>query len=265
MGIGEEKQKMSYKILPIKGIKSENSTLIEGLPGIGNVGKIAVDFIIESLKAKKVYEVHSNKFPHAVFINEDNLVELPSIEIYHKKVNNHDLLFLSGDIQPIDETACHEFCHELLNLIEKLGCKEVITLGGIGLNKIPKDPKVYCTANTKEILKRYKSKSLKKNIHGIVGPIIGVSGLLVGLAKRKNIPAIALLAETFGHQNYIGLKGAKEIVKILKDRFKFNLNLNNLDEEVTNIEKEIMTKTKKMSQIQKKSEPTKNKETNYIG
>ena len=28
---------------------------IEGLPGIGNVGKIAVDFLIEELGAKKIY------------------------------------------------------------------------------------------------------------------------------------------------------------------------------------------------------------------
>ncbi len=264
---GEGKPKMSYKINAIEKINPKSCVLIEGLPGIGNVGKIAVDFIIDSLKAKKVYEVNSNKFPHAVFVNERNLIELPSIEIYHKKVKNQDLLLLSGDIQPIDEQSCHEFCHELLDLVESLGCQEIITLGGIGLHKIPKTPKVYCTANNPKIIKEYKSKTLNKNIHGVVGPIIGVTGLLVGLAKKRSIPSIALLAETFGHQNYIGLKGAKEIVKILKDKFNLNLDLNKLNDEI-DIEKEIITKTKKMRQIQKRSKDpaeTKNKETDYIG
>ncbi len=32
--------------------KLNNPILIEGLPGIGNVGKVAVDFLIEELKAK---------------------------------------------------------------------------------------------------------------------------------------------------------------------------------------------------------------------
>ena len=34
--------------------KLNNPVLIEGLPGIGNVGKIAIDFIVEELKAQKL-------------------------------------------------------------------------------------------------------------------------------------------------------------------------------------------------------------------
>ena len=33
---------------------------IEGLPGIGNVGKLAVDFLIDELKAKKLVTIHAN-------------------------------------------------------------------------------------------------------------------------------------------------------------------------------------------------------------
>jgi len=263
-----EKPKMSYTIHPIEKINPKSCILIEGLPGIGNVGKIAVDFMIDSLDAKKVYEFHSNKFPHAVFVNEKNLIELPTIEIYYKKVRSQDVLFLSGDIQPIDEISCHEFCHELLDLVESLGCKEIVTLGGIGLHKIPKSPKVYCTANNTKIIKEYNSKLLNKNLHGVVGPIIGVTGLLVGLAKKRNISSIALLAETFGHQNYLGLKGAKEIVRVLKERFNFDVNLSKLDDQMLDLEKELITKTKKISQIQKttkKPEEIKHKDTDYIG
>ena len=36
--------------------KLKNAVFIEGLPGIGNVGKVAVDFLIDELKAKKLYE-----------------------------------------------------------------------------------------------------------------------------------------------------------------------------------------------------------------
>ena len=36
-----------------KKVKIKNPVLLEGLPGIGNVGKIAADFIIEEIKAKK--------------------------------------------------------------------------------------------------------------------------------------------------------------------------------------------------------------------
>ncbi len=256
---------MSYSIKQIKKINPKSCILIEGLPGIGNVGKIAVDFMIDAFKAEKVYEIYSNSFPHAVFVNEKNLVELPSIEIYHAENNKNNFLLLSGDIQPVDEVSCHKFCNEILLLAKKYKCKEIITLGGIGLSQIPKKPKVYSTANTKKIIKKYSSKNLSNNIHGVVGPIIGVSGLLVGLAKRQNIPAMALLAETYAHQNYIGIKGAKEILKVLKENLKLKIDISQLDDEIVNIETEILEKTKKISQIQRSKKSTKDNITDYIG
>ena len=42
--------------------KVNNPVLIEGLPGIGNVGKIVVDFLIDQLKHELVYEIYSKVF-----------------------------------------------------------------------------------------------------------------------------------------------------------------------------------------------------------
>ena len=76
-----------WKIAQIgKTPKLNNPLLIEGLPGIGNVGKVAVDFLIDELKAKKLYDITSYTFPHSVFVNEDNLVELPIVEIFYKQL-----------------------------------------------------------------------------------------------------------------------------------------------------------------------------------
>ena len=43
---------MTFKIKKISRPKLKNPILIEGLPGMGNVGKIAVDFMIENLKTR---------------------------------------------------------------------------------------------------------------------------------------------------------------------------------------------------------------------
>ena len=40
--------------------------LIEGLPGVGNVGKIAADFLAEKLNAKRFATVYSDSFPPQV-------------------------------------------------------------------------------------------------------------------------------------------------------------------------------------------------------
>ncbi|MBS3163324.1 PAC2 family protein [Candidatus Woesearchaeota archaeon] len=224
---------MPWTFKTLKKIKSNKTILIEGLPGMGNVGKIAVDFIIDDLKAEKVYDVVSSKFPHCVFVNEDNLVELPTIAVYYKKLKDKNILLIAGDTQPLDETSCYEFCNEVLNLCKKNNCKEIITLGGVGLPREPAKPKVYLTGNNKEIIKRYNQA---KRLNGLVGPIVGVSGLLVGLANNVKIPAINIMAETLGHPNYMGIRGAKEILYVLENKLNLGLNLKRLNREIKDLQ-----------------------------
>ncbi len=259
----------NWKLTKLIKIKPKRPILIEGLPGIGNVGKIAVDFLISELKAKKVYDIFSYTFPHSVFVNEKNLVDLPKIELYYKKLGNNDLLLLAGDIQPVDEVSSYEFCEKLLDIFQQYKGKEIVTLGGIGLAEMPKKPRIFCTANNKEIIKKYKKDTeLNDKIYGVVGPIIGVSGLLLGLAEKRKISAIALLAETLGHPLYLGVKGAREQLKVLNKKLNLKLNLNKLDKEIKEIEGDLIRKTRDISAVSKQiafKKLGKREETNYIG
>ncbi len=251
-----------------------NPLFIEGLPGIGNVGKIATDYLVEEFKAVKLYSFFSYKFPHSVFVNENNLVEMPVLEIYYKKWNNpkkRDLLLLVGDIQPIDEESCYTFCEEIIKIAKQFKCSEIITTGGIGLQHIPEKPKIFCTANNDKILKEYLKKDMlvEKEIFGVVGPIVGVSGILLGLGKKRDISGVALLAETFGHPLYLGIKGAKEILRVVDTKFKYNIDLKKMSKEITQVEKEIMKKTTEWASETSHSTPAgaqaKKHEANYIG
>ncbi|MBW2973056.1 PAC2 family protein [Candidatus Woesearchaeota archaeon] len=254
--------------------KLTNPVFLEGLPGIGNVGKLAVDFIIEEIKAKKIAEFTSHSFPHSVFINEDNLVELPTIEVYYKKFKNKkkDLLLLAGDVQPIDEQSCYEFSSKVLDIAKDFSCKEIVTLGGIAMKTEPKKPVVFCTGNDKDLIKSYKRnmKDINNNLYGTIGPIIGVSGVLLGLAGRRNLKAVSLLAETYGHPMYLGIKGTKEILKILNKRFSLKLNLKTIDKEIAGMDSELGQKALTAAEIQRTKAISKlksklGKDCRYIG
>ncbi|MCH7902799.1 PAC2 family protein [archaeon] len=236
----------AWKVVKVGTVpKLKNPILIEGLPGIGNVGKVAVDFIIEELNAKKVFNIISYSMPHSVFVNEDNLVELPSISVYAAKTSKRDILFVAGDAQPIDEVSSYSFSDSVLNLLRSFKGKEVVTLGGIGLPSVPKNPKVYCTGTSKEFVRKYiKGTSVNPKLYGVVGPIIGVSGLLLGLAKREKMDAVSLLAETYGHPMYLGIRGAREIVKILNKKLALGIDIKELDQEIQQLEDEATKKSK---------------------
>ncbi|MEA3379205.1 MAG: PAC2 family protein [Nanoarchaeota archaeon] len=251
-----------FHIRTLKKKKISNPILIEGLPGIGNVGKVAVDFVVETFKAQKIMEIYSKRFPHSVFINEKNLIELPIIEIYHKKINKQDFLFLAGDIQPIDEHSCYEFSDKILDWFVSLKGKEIVTLGGIGLQKIPKRPKVFVTGNNWDYVKTFRGASNK--IHGVVGPIVGVTGVLLGLAQLRDIKAASLLAQAFVHPSYLGIKGARGSLKILNNKFNWKLDLSKMDDEIAEIEAEIKAKTKQIMDL-RIAEKNKGKELSYFG
>ncbi|MFC1753534.1 PAC2 family protein [Thermoproteota archaeon] len=265
---------MVWKFVQVKARmpKMKSPILVEGLPGIGNVGKVAADFIIDEIKATKILEIFSYDLPNSVFVNEKNLVELPVIEIYYKKLNGkgHDLLILTGDVQPTFESSCYEFCEAVLDKFQEMDGAEIITLGGIGLSQIPKKPLVYCTGNDQKIIDRYrKGTKINNELYGVVGPIVGVSGLLLGMSAKRNIPAISLLAETLGHPAYLGIGGAKEIIKLLDKKLRLKINLKKLEKEIDELEEELgrvmesssgATKSSKLKKLQ-----SLNKETSYIG
>lgn len=251
-----------WTIIKRKNAAIKTPIFIEGLPGIGNVGKVVVDYLIEKSDAKLVANFSSPTLPNSVFVTEENLVQMPQISVYHKKEGKQDILFMTGDVQPSEEVSSYKFCEKVIEYIEGLKCKNVITMGGIGLQEEPQKPKVFVTGNDKKFVTSFKKSGADPNVYGVVGPIIGVSGLLLGLTHKK-IPAAALLAETFGHPMYLGLKGAREILILLNKAFKLDYSLDDIDDEIKELEEQNgQAKNPKLDNINRLK---KRSDMNYIG
>ncbi len=217
-----------------KGFTCTKPIFIEGLLGIGNVGKITVDYLILQLKAKKVGTFFSYDLPNSVLVTEDNLVTLPTINLYYYKKGKQDFLFLASDVQPTSEQASFTLAQEIMKLLITFQTKEIITLGGIGLEESPLKNQIYITGNNKKYIETFSG--VNRAIYGMVGPIFGITGLLLGFAK--NIPAVALLCETVADPFHIGIDEAKQLLKLLEKRFSFSLQYTDLEEEITLLNKE---------------------------
>ena len=249
-----------------KKLKLRNPILLEGLPGIGNVGKIAIDYLIDNLKPELLYKIHSHMFPHSVFLNEDNCIELPSVSIYNYKGKERDILLLTGDVQPIEEAASYEFCEKILDFMEELSCKEIITLGGIGLPTEIKNPAVFGAVTDKTVLDKYKKyKGINFKPGQKIEAIVGASGLLLGLAQLRNLKGISLLAETYANQYHLGFKEAKVLLEKLQSILDIKLNLNELEKEINFSEKQRLSDLDNSEKLAKKFKPSFDKSIRYIG
>lgn len=185
--------------------------LIEGLPGIGFVGKLAAEYMVEQLKAKKVAELYSHHFPHQVLLDEGGTLRMLKNEIFVLRTPKVDLVFLIGDIQPITPEAQHEVCGEALKFFKKLGGKTIITLGGYSTGKVLEAPRVLGAATSKKLIEEYKKYGVEFGVAG--GSIVGAAGLLLGLGQMFGMEGICLMGET--HGAYVDHKAAQKVLEVL--------------------------------------------------
>jgi uncharacterized protein (TIGR00162 family) len=217
--------------------KLSDPLLIEGLPGIGNVGKLAVEHLIDTIKAKKFAEVYSKDFPPQVFINPDGTIELVKNEFYFwkaKEEDQRDLILLTGDYQGLSSRGQYELVECILDVCEEMGVKELFTLGGYGLGHDISKPKVLCATTHKDLVKEMKKHGavFKKNEPG--GGIVGASGLLLGLGKLRGLKGTCFMGETPGY--LVDPKSAKEVLKILMSITHIDIDMSALENKAKEIE-----------------------------
>lgn len=244
--------KITFKEKP----ELKNPILIEGLPGIGNVGRISAGYLLKELGAKKFAEMHSPHFLPFVLLHED-VVNLLKSEFYYWKneEGENDLIFLVGDCQCGESTGKghYEIAEKILDLAEEMGVEKVITLGGYGTGDIEKEvekPEVLGAVSDKKLMEEYEDLNVEfEETPSRVGMIVGATGLLIGLGKLRDMEGICLMGETAGFPILTDPKAAEEVIKVLREILNIEVDLEKLDERVEEMEKFL----KKLENIQKKA------------
>jgi uncharacterized protein (TIGR00162 family) len=189
--------------------------LIEGLPGLGNIGSIAASHLIEATGAKVLAELYSPYFPDYVIVNNDGTCRPPRYMFYAAKTEKNHYIILTGDLQPTikDSLAHYDLCDEILNFAEKHGSKLIFTMGGVSTPK--PGAELYIAATSGKLAQKYLDKGVR--IYG-EGRIVGASGLLLGLAKKRGWKGICLLGATagFGAERGVALSLYKVLTEILE-------------------------------------------------
>ncbi|HVP41365.1 MAG TPA: PAC2 family protein [Candidatus Krumholzibacteriaceae bacterium] len=199
--------------------------LIEGLPGIGFVANIATLHLIQELKAKKFGEIYSSAFQDFAITTDQGRTNAPRNELYYYKGQSgeRDLILLYGNTQALTTMGQYELCGRILDVAEDLGCKYIITIGGLRREEKIITPKLYCAASNREALK--DAKSMGAEILG--GQIFGIAGLLIALGKLRGVKGFCLLAETAGF--YPDAQAAHATLKPICEMLHLNVNLSRLD------------------------------------
>jgi len=217
-------------------IRLNNPVLIEGLPGLGLVGKIATRYLIRQLRAEKLAYLYSPHFPYFVLVSKKGNVRLlhGTFYFWKNKDGNSDLIFLTGDSQAQTIEGQYEISDRIMDFAKQHNVKLIVTIGGYRI-EVKDKPKVIAAATSSELLN--KALQAKAIISPMGSPIVGTAGLILGLARFKKVFALCLLGETRGYLP--DPKAAKSVLEVLKALFNLDVDLKGLDEEISKAEKTV--------------------------
>jgi uncharacterized protein (TIGR00162 family) len=224
-------------IKELRTIQANNPILIEGLPGLGLVGKIAMRYLIKQLNAQKFAYLYSPHFPYFVLVNQKGKIRLLRGAFYFVKNPNgpNDIILFTGDSQSQTIEGQYEIAEAMLSFAKKHNVQVIATIGGYRMETKDK-PKVIVAGTNQEILN--KALTAGATVSPIGSPIVGTAGLILGLARFKKIEAICLLGETRGYLP--DPLAARSVIEVLKSLFTFNVDLTGMDQDIDKANKMII-------------------------
>jgi proteasome assembly chaperone (PAC2) family protein len=184
-----------YRITARPKLHSPN--LVAAWPGIGNVALIVANYLRAKLPFKELGYLDASYFfdPVGVSVRE-NIVEEPSFPqslfyYYKHPQKQNDIILFIGDDQPASKS--YELAHSILDVADRFEAQKVITCAA-AITRIhhTEPPKVWGVATSHlaaDELHQYKLE------HSSNLQIAGLNGLLLGVAKEREIEGICLLGE----------------------------------------------------------------------
>ena len=233
----------------IKEVTLKEPILVEGLPGVGHVGKLVADHMVEELKAEKIIEIYSPHFPPQVIVKEDGTIHQVRNEIYayHGKENEPDLLILIGDYQSATNEGHYELTSIFLDIAQSFNVSRIYALGGYGTGQFVDKPLVMGAATKTDLVEEMKQHEVVFHGNEPGGGIIGVSGLLLGLGALRDMDAVCLMGTTSGY--LVDPKAAQAVLKLLSHILGIEVGMQALEDRAKEMEK-IIGKLQEMERAQ---------------
>ncbi len=230
----------------LEEIEVNNPIFIEALPGVGHVGKLVADHMIDELDAVKFAEIYSPTFPPQILVGDEGIIENMINELYYIKNlgdDNHDIILIGVNTQSLSPDGQFLVCKEILDFLEQFSISRIFTLGGLPTGQPVENPKVFGAATCESHVEMLREVDVE--IRSNDGGIVGASGLFLGLGMRRGIEGSCLMGETPGY--FIDAESAEGVLLKLSELLNFEINTDKLDERAEQT-KQMLARAQQMEQ-----------------
>jgi len=222
--------------------KLNSPVMLASWPGISNVSIIVASYLGKKLDFKKLAEIEASHFfdPIGVVV-KDNVVEAPQFpqsKFYYwkNKGEGSDVILFIGEDQPASKG--YELANCVLDVGERFRVKRIYTCAA-ALTRIhhTEQPKVWGVATSRQATEHMKEYDLMQrgNLQ-----ISGLNGLLLGVAKERNIEGVCLLGEVPMYATRIqNPMAALAILKVLTKMLDIEIDMAELAQLATEAKERI--------------------------
>ena len=214
---------------------------IAAWPGMGGVAIIAAKHLKDKLGAEEFGRIEPyDFFDLGVISVRDHVVEEPEFPeskfYFWESGGGKDLIIFIGEAQPL--VKGYRFANLVLDVAKRLRSKRVYTFAAApGHIHHTRRPKVLGVTTHPGLIEELKRNDV---IPMGAGSISGLNGLLLGVAKERNMEGICLLGEIPVYITQVpNPRSAKAVLEVLTRLLAIEVDLSELDNWARNAEAEV--------------------------
>ncbi|SDF76213.1 hypothetical protein SAMN04488067_10865 [Halorubrum xinjiangense] len=219
--------------------------LIEGLPGVGHVGKLAAEHLLEEFDGELVRRVYATEFPPQVNVDDEGVAALTCAEFHAVETDGADLLVLTGDHQAGSNAGHYKLTSTFLDIAESFGAERAFALGGVPTGELVEEYTVLGAVSDGDLTDDLEDAGVEFRADEPAGGIVGVSGLVLGLGGRRGLDAACLMGETSGY--LVDPKSARAVLEVLEAVLDLSVDYESLEDRAEEME-EVVGKIREMQE-----------------
>ena len=167
------------------------------LPGVGNIGKAAVDALNSTNDAIEIARIHHTALPPLATLDEDGLLSPPHLSIRAILLENSEyILTLTGTSQPLEPNNQGLMAREILGLLQKYEISELVVLAGMVDEAARKDIFIVPSSSSYRVDLESRGANVRRDEPS--SGAIGLAALLSSLGPVYQINSACAIATTVG-------------------------------------------------------------------
>ena len=199
----------------------KHCTIIEAVPGVGNVGKLVIDGLLSKHPSRTLgWLLHPDFPPHAT-LDDEGLIRPPRLELSSIILPDGRTVVTVSGMMPMTAAGQFEVSESILRLAADSDSPQFLILAGLASGL--EDRAIHVICSDAKVRSNLESNDITVSRGQPEGGMIGIAGMILALAPTRGVPAVGIVADTVGTS--ADVLAADRLARWIEEAFGIPLDL----------------------------------------